>query len=186
MIDEVHCRNIEQDTVLLILREPMLRRIANGLYVPRLILSSSSADVPILLGYFSPLIEKDLLPPRQHLAAENQKHSVEKLFLDDLLRQRPLSELEVEAARLKPKAITAVRNYIMSEKVECYHADGMHASAKATISTFDKPSGSTGPPIELVVIQILEICQKRLPGSILAFVATLDDAGKAGRLVAKR
>eukprot|EP00850_Spirogloea_muscicola_P015823 SM000124S25955 [mRNA] locus=s124:410023:420711:+ [translate_table: standard] len=93
VVDEVHERSIQGDFLLVILRQLVARRLAEGLPVLKLVLMSATLDAGLYSAYFAgcPVIQ-----------GKGRTHPVEMIFLEDIYEM-----LEYKLASDSPAALKA-------------------------------------------------------------------------------
>lgn len=85
VLDEVHERDASIDILMLLLRNYIDARKAEGMYTPRVIVTSATIDVDLFASYFQNKLPDGTRSPAPHIDIPGHAFEVTKHYLDDLL-----------------------------------------------------------------------------------------------------
>lgn len=192
VIDEVHERDILIDFLLIMLKETMAARVAQGKKVPHVILMSATIDAEQFAAYF-----KDSLPSEKSTACPTLRvpgrtFPVKDRYLEDILREIE-DEHGSDPLRLM-QTDKKTRDYLMAEKVgldrslpSSVSADAARSSVidwkrRNTATQGDDALADKGDdtlvPLSLAAATIAHITKTTNSGAILVFLPGLEEMTK--------
>ena len=120
VLDEVHERDIQLDFLMMLLRDCISRRKAEGLYTPKVIVTSATLDVDRFANYFQNQSPDGTLSRAPGLYIHGRTYEVKKHYLEDLLVDLPKNHSELLFTPLLDEESAAIhlkRHRIRSEQL---------------------------------------------------------------------
>lgn len=190
LIDEVHERDLNIDFLMIILKQAMKRRHAEGKLVPKVVLMSATLDTELFARYFGQPDEDGMIQPCPSLSVPGRTFPVKEKFLGSimhdllqahgpsakaLVNQDPKSSeyLKVETAfsgsHKKADGDSAVESVIDWKRER---QPALDSDQDASVAN-EKEEALV--PVSLLVATIGHICSTTQDGAILAFLPGLEE-----------
>jgi HrpA-like RNA helicase len=164
VLDEVHTRDTQLDTTMMLLKRAIEHCQRTGVPVPKVVLMSATVDVDLFASYFSTKTPDGLVLPAPHLFIPGRTFEVKKHYLEEVVHNITHS--------LPPDVLSVLlrgdTRFFLNNHFKAFGSPDQEDTCPPEAEVLEL--GEVNVPSGLVSAAILSLLATTKEGSILAFV----------------